>query len=576
MTGRLVLTAIARRLVGYVAGAIGALLLGVSALWWYEEGQWGRYVALSPSDAFKDGDFGLQVAPLKYMLVAEVVSKAALAGWVDRFGFLQRNDYSAGACENDAPRNLPVGFSVSNRLQGNATPVPLKFVGLTCATCHSTKVGKAGLVIGPGSQTLDLIAFSDAFANAILDPDLKSETILTEYERKCGAAGALRRRVETFFIDKWLDGLRTQLRDNATRYDLPYHGAELSKPGDIPTGPSRTRPFRSVVRTTLNFPGEGNVAFSKVPLAAMQGFKTWSQYDGSIGDPTVRSLVAVFTSSATIPALNNRQIADNVRSAADYTLRLGLDPALPALAQAFPDRPSPSPEILNRGRTVYEQQCERCHGRPDVNGWKMPPSKEEPPITSLAEIGTDPGRLQFRYTDMLAPGLAITFPAADTTAQEKILSTQATEATKSNDLAAADWWKQAADHFKVASRAFPAGHRRAFPDGELAKRDGYQNSPIPFVWLRAPFLHNGSVPTLRQLIGLDERPVKFCRGDAGYDPEAIGVVAPQPGGNGCEGKAYFLFDTTQPGNSNAGHWYPAHGAVSREDLEALLAYVGTI
>jgi hypothetical protein len=96
------------------------------------------------------------------------------------------------------------------------------------------------------------------------------------------------------------------------------------------------------------------------------------------------------------------------------------------------------------------------------------------------------------------------------------------------------------------------------------------------VWLRAPFLHNGSVPTLRQLIGLDERPVKFCRGDAGYDPEAIGVVAPQPGGNGCEGKAYFLFDTTQPGNSNAGHWYPAHGAVSREDLEALLAYVGTI
>ena len=531
---------------------------------------------LSTKEAFSDGDFGLQVAPLKYMLVANEVSGAALAGWPDRFGFLQRDDTSGSACESEAPRNLPVGFSVSNRLQGSATPVPLKFVGLTCAACHSTRVGKSGVIAGPGSQTLDLIAFSDAFSNAILDPNLTSKTILEAYKNKCSERGAVPQVIEAFFIDQWLNALRQQLRDNETKYDMPHHGAELLDPADIPPGPSRTRPFRSVVRNTLNFPGEGNVAYSKVPLAAMQGFKTWSQYDGSIGDPTVRSLVAVFTSDATIPALNNRQIADNIKSAADYTLRLGIDPRLPTLAEAFPDRPVPPMEILARGRAVYEQQCDRCHGHPDTTGWTMPPGKGDPPITSLAEIGTDPGRLRFRYADMLAAALATTFPAADTAAQQDLLAEKIKKAAESGNLAAADFWTQASERLNEAAREFPAGHRRSFPAAELAAHDGYQDSPIPFVWLRAPFLHNGSVPTLRQLIGLDPRPDHFCRGDAGYDPEAIGIVAPEPGPNGCSGKAYFLFDTTQPGNSNAGHWYPKPGAVSREDLEALLAYLGTL
>src|SRR5262245_32352069 len=62
------------------------------------------------------------------------------------------------------------------------------------------------------------------------------------------------------------------------------------------------------------------------PAGGDAGFKRWSQFDGSIGDPVIRSMIAVFTSGTTRTALNDPQIADNIVKAANYTLRLGIDP----------------------------------------------------------------------------------------------------------------------------------------------------------------------------------------------------------------------------------------------------------
>ncbi|MGH6980793.1 MAG: hypothetical protein ACREFC_06265, partial [Stellaceae bacterium] len=151
MIWHLVLTGTARRVLGYLGGIVGVVLMLASVAWWYGESQWNRFENLTPEQAFADGDFGLQLAPLKYILVAQTVSAKALGpDWVKRFGFLRRNDAVDGMCEKDAPRNLPVGFSISHRLQGNVAPVPTMFVGLTCAACHSATVGKVGVVLGAG------------------------------------------------------------------------------------------------------------------------------------------------------------------------------------------------------------------------------------------------------------------------------------------------------------------------------------------------------------------------------------------------------------------------------------------
>jgi hypothetical protein len=72
------------------------------------------------------------------------------------------------------------------------------------------------------------------------------------------------------------------------------------------------------------------------------------------------------------------------------------------------------------------------------------------------------------------------------------------------------------------------------------------------VWLRAPYLHNGSVPTLRDLLNRPEdRPVLFYRGYDVYDYVNVGFVSTgqEAVGGGVE------YRTTVKGNGNAGHLY---------------------
>lgn len=578
-----------RTVAGLVMGIMGALLLACSVAWWIKESQWGRFQALTPEQAFADGSFGLELAPLKYLLVIPKLSGSTFepsgTPWPEKFGFLTRSDAKRSTCVSDAPRNLPVGFSISNNLPGNAAQVPIKFVGLSCAACHAAKIGRAGVILGAGSQTADVIAFTDAFLQATFDPRLSGASILTAYDSQhCpGETTGLRHwfgnKVEAFFIGRWLAGFREHSRMNRSKYDMPFHGPELGDPLAIPTGPSRTRPFRSVVRNALDLPGADSIAYSRVPLVAMQKDRPWSQYDGSVGDPVVRSMVAIFTSGASVSALNTPQVSYNIKQAAEYTLNLGRQPRLPSLRGTFPNVPIPPPDIVSRGRKVYLQQCAGCHGSPFDTGWKMPPNAPVPFITPLDVIGTDPGRLMFRYSDMIPPTLESLLPARkaeDLKAQLALISDEKRKADIVGDFSKADWWSGAKTRFNERSWEFPAGHRLAFGLNRVKLRNGYMNAPIDFAWLRAPYLHNGSVLSLSALIGLTPRETQFCRGDNGYDTETIGLRIVRPRDGKCDGRTPFLFDATRPGNSNAGHDYPAPQTVSQPDLQALLAYLGEL
>ena len=102
------------------------------------------------------------------------------------------------------------------------------------------------------------------------------------------------------------------------------------------------------------------------------------------------------------------------------------------------------------------------------------------------------------------------------------------------------------------------------------KTDGYVNMPIDGVWLRAPFLHNGSVPTLRALLFPSERPEVFYRAYDVYDWASLGFVSsgPQAERDGVR------FDTRLRGNSNAGHLYGAE--LEPDAKDALLEYLKTL
>ena len=123
----------------------------------------------------------------------------------------------------------------------------------------------------------------------------------------------------------------------------------------------------------------------------------------------------------------------------------------------------------------------------------------------------------------------------------------------------------------------------AFPEHrfrQFKKTDGYANQPLDGLWLRAPYLHNGSVPTLRDLLEVPaDRPVAFRRGrrHVRLGPERGGFEAPacipSLGGTQEDRSGSFCFDTTRPGNSSRGHLYGTD--LSPAEKDALLGYLLT-
>lgn len=171
-------------------------------------------------------------------------------------------------------------------------------------------------------------------------------------------------------------------------------------------------------------------------------------------------------------------------------------------------------ELAAKGQPIYQNNCASCHA---FGGAKVGK------VTPIGEIGTDPHRLD-SYT-------------------YELLSNQNT------------LFVGTPERFK-----------------NFRKTNGYANMPLDGIWLRSPYLHNGSVPTLRDLLEApDNRPQGFYRGYDVFDQENVGFVSTVVQEKGTP---YFKFDTTVPGNSNRGHLYGTN--LSSEDKAALVEYLKTL
>jgi mono/diheme cytochrome c family protein len=114
----------------------------------------------------------------------------------------------------------------------------------------------------------------------------------------------------------------------------------------------------------------------------------------------------------------------------------------------------------------------------------------------------------------------------------------------------------------------------------LAPAPGYIAPPLDGIWATAPYLHNGSVPTLRALLDSTIRDKYFSRSyDTGdYDRDAVGWrTVSQPSGQSLPPsgvKASYIYDTTILGYGNWGHTYG--DALTADDRDALIEYLKTL
>ncbi len=109
--------------------------------------------------------------------------------------------------------------------------------------------------------------------------------------------------------------------------------------------------------------------------------------------------------------------------------------------------------------------------------------------------------------------------------------------------------------------------------GETARLDpqeGYVAPPLDGIWATAPFLHNGSVPTLEALLDSSKRPT-YWRVQLGLDQESMGL--PHEDATADESRSFFVYDTTEPGYGNEGHTYG--DVLSDAQRRDLLEYLKT-
>jgi hypothetical protein len=97
---------------------------------------------------------------------------------------------------------------------------------------------------------------------------------------------------------------------------------------------------------------------------------------------------------------------------------------------------------------------------------------------------------------------------------------------------------------------------------------GYKTQPLMSIWATAPYLHNGSVPNLYQmLLPPDQRVKSFTVGNREFDPRNVGYEC-------GPGEGLFNFDTTIPGNSNSGHTYGT--GITDDERWDLIEYLKTL
>jgi hypothetical protein len=144
-------------------------------LLWLERGWVVQPQVREAQDAFQHGTIGTELMPgglgdpakLDDPPTQDFLPRGRAAGdWIDQFGFLRS--------EPRANQGLPVGFVVSNYRPASASPSPVPFVGFSCALCHTTELRDAGghstgQILGPGSVSLSLFSWIDAFQSAMIE-----------------------------------------------------------------------------------------------------------------------------------------------------------------------------------------------------------------------------------------------------------------------------------------------------------------------------------------------------------------------------------------------------------------------
>jgi hypothetical protein len=463
---------------------------------------------------------------------------------------------------------LPYGFAYTKApaVAGGA-PSPL-MVTVSCAACHTGRVqdesGQVKQILGGPSSVADINGYRSLLGQIVQNPNYTVE--------KFTAALLAKKDGELYGPDR----IAEEKIDKAIFLGTPQSpamGAALMqqfkdafvKRGAYAAQTAGAYTFKNDQRLMYSSPGRVDFAAAVAlaaapvdeiladPAAGLQKYfpaapgvgeimsvwrqdqRAFAQWDGNLKNRLTRNLGAELGIAGDAKLVN----FPNAVATTDFVEKM------PAPAYPFKVDLRKAAE----GRAIYEKACASCH--------------ESEKFIPLAVIGTEPGRASGLTKDMRPVAVATLNEAC----QDKSLP----------DCNVPD------DDVVVPRENNP----------------GYISVNLSGIWARAPYLHNGSVPTLYHLLVAEERPTEFQLNNFSYDEKWLGFQwrlnasdrdddagQNDPGQNSGKtpGKSGHVvrFDTRIQGYGNAGHSdiKVFNGGIDfRQDkrkLDALIEYMKTL
>jgi mono/diheme cytochrome c family protein len=488
---------------------------------------------------------GSQVLPYDWFMALEQPhSKAPFhdRANLESFGFIAA---PVSACN---PDGLPIGFALDNDTGS---------IGLTCAACHTRRLDYAGrsILVNGAPADIDFGLFVDRLADA-LEYTLSNPQAWDRFRKRVGATresndglvdAAAERLLELRKFQRFIaaNGRDHGLFAGNGRVDAfgaifnkitveELRVAENYAPADAPV----SYPFiwGAARGTTTQWNGTAPNAVPFGPLARNLGVGL-----GLFGRLDIDDSKTGFSSSAKIANLQQlEKLTEALRA-----------PVWPANVLPPVDK-----RLAAAGEVQYQQQCAGCHERIQDQT-----ATYSPRLVAIDEIGTDSlaatnyfgrtaktGVLEGRKKWIIAGD---TFGA--TAPSREIVVAGIVGVILNNGI------------YSVGSADLAALLRKR----PVVPGPAYKARPLNGIWATAPYLHNGSVPTLRDLLESEQsRPAQFAVEQHAFDPIRVGLVYGKSRANAQ------IFDTRARGNSNAGHNYGTD--LSDADKLALLEFLKTL
>jgi len=537
---------------------------------------------------------GTQVKGLRYEWFSALelpfgTDKFATPDYLARFGFLVDPAQQPTPLN---PGNLPVGFA---RHSDNETGE--HYLDISCAACHTGELrynGQAVRIDG-GAALHSLASTVPTIRGGSFGQALGMSMAFTYYNP------VKFNRFAKQVLGEAYDDHKAQLRRDfkvvldrllGTAFNDMHRGLYPTQEGF-----GRTDAFGRIANTVFGDAIDpSNYRIANAPVSYPQVWDIWKfdwvQWNGSAMQPMARNVGEALGVGATLrllstdghPVVEAERYASSVRLHDLHTLEETLKTLQPP---TWPEAIFGKVDIAlaSRGQALFKENCAYCHA-PDPKPIqdRFAPARDPEwrmRVVETSVIGTDPTTADniadHRY-DLTNLGWT---KEELSKLDVRLFGTTLAELDLSNiSSAKALAYITAYVENRAYQEAGISDSQRWEMDGfglpiGVQEIRGYKARPLDGIWATPPFLHNGSVPTLFQLLSpVSERQSEFWVGNFEFNPKQIGYRSEKFKGG-------FLFDTRITGNSNRGHEFRAgcreDGVIGRalepEERWALIEYL---